>query len=520
MQKKFIACLSSFLLAAFLVACGGGGDFNPSTVISVETAHIFIPDRPLATINESALIKVTVPRSLPGDLVVFEAVGQGIDRIVVYDSNMEPIAGSRSKLYFYPASSTQGVQVTGETVSSAIRSGLKCIGPCVVLEQPSSTDTFYVNIYARGTTEFFSYASDYDDSNEPAWNSKTNPATLVGGAEVFGAFETLFDEDYYQAADYMNVELSLASGSGWSAGLMMTVDVSKDAGRTWNPISSQSEWGSIFLAPSDMLRLATAGGFAGSSNASQYVIRASPVHVNGPLVAEDFLASPLALPGSGVVKVDVPTTLIGDFVIMEVAGNQLSHIIIRDSGGNILGGSNSPNYFFAGTESDVLAPAAAIKQQAIAVAKCLGPCFSVEHTGSSSYFFVEAYANGPIEFFAYSGDYYDPHEPGNDTLHGAVLLPNSSALGAFETLGDVDYYEVARDSYVTIDLENGTGWGAGLTLRVEILNQGSHQWIELDNPSDWKKNYMVSGTKIRLSTVDGRAGVGAASSYRIITEDN
>src|SRR5690625_4974234 len=94
MKKKLVTLLAFITTALVLVACGGVVVETPPQPKEVTAVEFLDPDNPLATFNGNRGVIATVPGSLSGDMVVFEATGSNVNRIVVRDSNRNVIAGS------------------------------------------------------------------------------------------------------------------------------------------------------------------------------------------------------------------------------------------------------------------------------------------------------------------------------------------------------------------------------------------------------------------------------------------
>lgn len=276
MKKKLVTLLAFITTALVLVACGGVVVESPPSPKEVTAVEFVDVDNPLATFNGNRGVIATVPGSLSGDMVVFEATGSKVNRIVVRDSNMNVIAGSNSPDFFVGPADVGTLDVQEFDFETAAVTGAKCFGPCVVVEQPSSTTKFFIEVYSAGNTEFFSYAADYGDPGEPGNDNSNGSVNLIVGDTVLGAFETLGDEDYYSVTEtsFVTVDIDFPdAGTGWDRGLTMIVEVNRaDTPTIWEELDNPDDWENIYMELGDMLRVSTVDGRAGDFDASKYRI--------------------------------------------------------------------------------------------------------------------------------------------------------------------------------------------------------------------------------------------------------
>lgn len=274
MKKKLIALLAFITTALVLVACGGGVGTPPPPPIEANAVETVDPNNPIAEFYGSRGVIVTVPSSLTGDLVVFEATGNRVNKIVVRDSNQHVIAASVSPDYFVPASvagTLEAHETEFQTAAAPPRS--RCIGPCVVVEHPGATKKFYVEVHSSGTTEFFAYSSGYGDAGEPANDTVLGSVDLYPNTVTIGAFETLYDEDIYFVSQQSHVTIDTSVGTGWDAGLMLIVEVDDPTNSLgWVELEDPADWVDMDLFTGTLIRVSTAGGYAGSFDASKYRI--------------------------------------------------------------------------------------------------------------------------------------------------------------------------------------------------------------------------------------------------------
>lgn len=270
MKKKLVTLFAFVTTALVLVACGGVVVETPPQPKEVTAVEFLDVDNPLATFNGNRGVIATVPGTLSGDMVVFEATGSKVNRIVVRDSNMDVIAGSNSPHFFVGPNAVGTLDVQEFDFETAAVTGAKCFGPCVAVKQPTSTTKFYIEVYSAGNTEFFSYAADYGDPGEPDNDKEGTAIDLHLNTTVLGGFETLDDEDFYVVyqQSYVSIE---QTGTGENKGLIMTVEI-KEGNGPYVELTDPNDWQNIELLTGDFIRVSTAGGYAGSFDASSYRI--------------------------------------------------------------------------------------------------------------------------------------------------------------------------------------------------------------------------------------------------------
>ena len=273
MKKKLVTLFAFITTALVLVACGGSVGTPPPPPIEATAVETIDPSDPTAEFYGNRGVIVTVPSSLTGDLVVFEATGNRVNKVVVRDSNQHVIAASVSPDYFVPASAAGTLEAQETEIQTAAVPGALCFGPCVVLEHPGGTQKFYVEVHTTGATEFFAYSSDYGDAGEPGNDNALESVDLHPNTITIGAFETLYDEDIYAVYQQSFVTIDTSIGTGWNAGLLMIVEVNDPSNsQDWVELSNPADWVNQEWFSGTLFRVSTAGGYGGSFEASKYRI--------------------------------------------------------------------------------------------------------------------------------------------------------------------------------------------------------------------------------------------------------
>lgn len=269
MQKKLTALVAFLITALVLVSCTVTVEPVEPPLIKVTATDDVAPE-PLATVTQNRTIEVTVPGSLDGDLVVFEAAGPGTKRIVVRDSYGNVVGGSSSPHYFVPESGLGTLSdFSSELGTESVGATSKCIGPCVIVDSSNSTKKYTVEVRTTGESDFYAYASDYGDETEPQNNDSSSAPDLYSGDEVVGAFETVNDKDYYWIWDHTDVSIT-PLGTGYGSGLLLIVEI-RDPVTPWTEVTPD-EFGNFTVFSQTEMRVRTAGGYGGDFEASKYRI--------------------------------------------------------------------------------------------------------------------------------------------------------------------------------------------------------------------------------------------------------
>lgn len=272
MKKKLVTLFAFITTALVLVACSVSVEqVVPPTAV---TATDDIAPTALGKVDRYGEFLVTVPAGFDGDLVVFEAVGSGMDKIVVGTPSGQIIASSVSPYYFYPGFTDP----TTADVSSQALPVSKCVGPCVYVPNTGETTKYVVEVTTQAEADFFAYATVYGDKGEP-YNDRDNSAVelTLGNesvVEAVGAFETVNDYDYYK------VDLSGNSGSfnvsftgRDDSGVFEIAVEFWDENDGWVPLSVQDNNAKLTTFSGDLFRVYEKHGLAGSYDQSGYTVK-------------------------------------------------------------------------------------------------------------------------------------------------------------------------------------------------------------------------------------------------------
>lgn len=174
--------------------------------------------------------------------------------------------------------------------------------------------------------------------------------------------------------------------------------------------------------------------------------------------------------------------------------------------------SSSSDYF----SLNPVAPAASglLKPNDISVSvMCRGSCVIVESVASSALVSVTnpTATTATFDLFAFTQDFQDTNEPGNDAPSGAVQLQlNIDEIGALELIGDVDYFLV--DAAGTVSFVS-----ISLIEMVAHVHDASGQ--RLSGPfSPGSQFHVEAGEYIRVEAATQTAAASANSLYFLMLE--
>lgn len=175
--------------------------------------------------------------------------------------------------------------------------------------------------------------------------------------------------------------------------------------------------------------------------------------------------------------------------------------------------SASSDYF----SLDPIGPAASamLKPNAIALlTACRGSCVILESAASTALVSVTnpTDASVAVSLYAFTEDFQDTNEPGNNTPSGAVPLSLGSAeSGALETIGDIDYFQVNADGELGL-------WGNATINIVFYLYDAAGQEQASFSPNSSIVGIPL-GWYIRVEAANQTAAASANSAYYITLEE-
>lgn len=183
------------------------------------------------------------------------------------------------------------------------------------------------------------------------------------------------------------------------------------------------------------------------------------------------------------------------------------------TGGAVIATSSGPDSFASpsGAQPASTLTSGGLEPEAIraGVSPCEGPCVVLRPTGAPEQFEVTN-ASGVAEelsIFVYPSLFVDTFEPRNDdSVTPSLYNIGETGEGALETLGDVDWWQVASLEQVNDTIELVHTGGLDLMLFV-VTDIGTFEY-EPGDPA-----YIEVGGLLRVESISGRAARGAPSHY-------
>ncbi len=440
---------------------------------------------------------------IAGDDLIYIEVDGDLD-LKAYSVSGALLASSSSPDYF--ASGSGGLLLAPSTQGISVVVG--CRGPCVIRE--TSSTTLYAELINNGAAsrgyDFYAFADDYSDTGDPG-NDSSGGATTLNTSEQ-GAIETLGDVDYFDIGADGTLSLSVPAAGN-------PVDVEADvydAGN--NLIATLTDGDAVGVFDGESVRVRSDDSRAGASEVSRYTLNLAPgspadasVSAGSPNVPVDNGA---ALAGSSILfDVDFGGALGDDVVYLEVDETIGSGIdlFVYDANGNLLAESSSEDSFAT----------AAVGPQGINVnaVTCRGPCV-IRESGETTLFARlvnrNSSQNVSFDFFAFGNDFQDTGEPGNDSQFTPVLFFNA-AVGAIETIGDVDFYRTYSGGTITFDKNDVDNDDIDLQAEV-IAGIDGVTVVAILQPGE-SYNSLLQDDIIRVTAINDTAGPAGASGYTL-----
>lgn len=183
------------------------------------------------------------------------------------------------------------------------------------------------------------------------------------------------------------------------------------------------------------------------------------------------------------------------------------------AGGETIATSIGPEYFWSPTGAEPAQAAQRLDTEAIrpGVPACRGPCVVIRPTGSPVHFEVTNIGEvaEPLSIYLYTDRFVDTNEPGNDNRATPFFYNfEEGGEGAIETLGDVDWWQVA-----SLEAEVGT---------VELVHTGDLELtLFVDTGTDTLPHapgqpaLIEVGDLLRVESTGGLAARGPNSLYSL-----
>jgi hypothetical protein len=216
---------------------------------------------------------------------------------------------------------------------------------------------------------------------------------------------------------------------------------------------------------------------------------------------------------SFVIAVRVPsnlTTVDGRPAALYVEATGEVEMLVHDWNGTPLAESAS-KWIFTPPPRRSSALGAHLSTQAVAITyNCVGPCAILPAQAQTYYVRLRNTTGSTInyEFYAYTRQFDDLNEPGNNTRDGRVDF-NTTESGAIETLGDEDWFRVQRSGTLSLTLQSGTL----LFIRADLYRAG--ETTPYTTLADGQSRSVVAGDIIRVYEEDGSAGPSNSSMYNL-----
>ena len=202
-----------------------------------------------------------------------------------------------------------------------------------------------------------------------------------------------------------------------------------------------------------------------------------------------------------------PNSLSGDLIVVEL-DQELLLEQTTITGATIMASSSGPEYFEAGD----FAPASAAELDPAAIGVepplCRGSCIVLAASNETLYFEVSG-AQLPTEYsiYVYGADHVDTNEPINDSEITAPGYFLDDDGGAIETIGDVDWWQVAGTETSSTRVEFLATGPLDLQVYVVTALGESDPYVSGDVID------LLPGDLLRVESATDRAGRGAPSFY-------
>lgn len=533
--RVLTAC--ALTLVVVLAACTPPPGFLPDPALTisaersidgepVELARVSVPGR------SSVYVQVDVPSpGAAGPHLLFVEVSSSAVQLELRTMRNRLIVASRSPERFGAAvsqlaSSSAGHEDQGEVGRSSVSVPWSCLGPCVAVRH--ETTSYLVKVENPSSSArsvgLFAYALPMTDGNEP--NDSAASATRVDlvsdGSGASGAIEYVGDVDFFRlvCSSGFGPAARLEFSSPFTGAIALRAD-----GRTYAPGQTTDP-----IACGSVISVAVLDSSAGPSASSRYSFVAEPAALfDLEITAQANTTNPtprgsVTLAPDEVARVRVSFPSSGaDLRFVELGGANVDGSVrleVRRDSGSLVGASVSATLF---ADSVARARAAAVSADETVVApasvfvgwQCLGPCVAAPYDRDEYIVSIvnTARTSRTVQVLAYGTAASDRNEP-NDAFAAATEVTIASrgdgVTGAIEVIGDVDYYRLecaASFPFDDVRVELESSFRGSLGMR----RSGSATVYEVGD------SITVScGSVVRVFSLDGTAGPGAASRYSLL----